>query len=303
MNEDNQITLEGFTFTLTEYACFEGTTTVAVYVSGNGAAESDLSRWVLEVCSQEVQEITDMVDIVSCEKSEGNGDWVPAAAQKITYELTGDIGISGFIIEESVGKKANDPGVEFRVIFDKELPTGYIRVAYISDETIYRSTEKIHMNKDFAGNKIWKTPIEKTFCLYIIVSDGYKPLQAGMANVSITQRGVFIAHQTSISGLNNASLMPVKTNIQGCVKIIASVPLKNDYALGDDIEACACDCFELNETIVYTNEADLFDIQDVLIYPKKNSFDLTLLNAYCGKSVYRLDGKYIIDSKHEKSMR
>lgn len=296
MEEKNMVLLEGYEFKLTDFVCAAGRTTVAVCVSGNGQAGSDLISSVLEICPGD-----EKINIVSCEKRSDGGAWVPAAAQKTLYELTGDIGITGVLIEEGVGKETGDPAVEFRISFDGEIKQGRSRVAYISSDAICQSIEKLRLgaSDSFEKTKLWRTPIEKAFCLYIVVPDGYKPMSACKANISITKRGLFLAREDRDFDLDGTDkgAVTAKTDILGNVKIIASVPLSCHQACGDGAYATACDCFALSETIGYTGEQEKFNMRDISICPKKKSVDLTLLNAHCGKSVYRLDGKYVIDCK------
>ena len=56
------------------------------------------------------------VSIVSCEKRRRHGAWGPAVALKTSYELMGDIGISGVVISDWIGRYADDPDVEYRIV-------------------------------------------------------------------------------------------------------------------------------------------------------------------------------------------
>jgi hypothetical protein len=296
MGNGNSVLLEGYEFELKGYICSNGTTTVIISVSGDGSAASELSGWIMEICQADFNCNEDL-NIVSCEKRKGNGVWMPALAQNTAYELIGDAGISGVLIDENVGSEKSDPEKEFKIVVDKAIESGSFRVAYLSGEDIFVSDKKIPLG---ALDKTWLTPIEKTFCLYIIVTDGYKPEGACMANVSIIKRNAFVVHERGGFEAGN-ELSPnnksVKTVILGSVKITASVPLKSYHASGDTVSASACDCFEIYETLGYSSDEKI-EIKDVHIYPKRESFDLTLLNTYCGRSVYRLDGEFIIDCRH-----
>lgn len=292
MDDKNKVVLDGYEFELMDYVSIEGTTTITVCVSGNGEHARDLSGWILEVCPDEAQKFKDQVNILSCEKRRRSSAWVPAAAQKTTYELLGDIGVTGVVVNEWVGKYAEDPAVEFRITFDEEITPKPFSVALVSGEKVCRSGDKVcTADSDTDVKTGLFTPIEKTFCLYIVVPEGYKPVGACKINTSVTRKGLFLVQ------LNEAadSEEPPGMQLQGCVKIIASVPLKSSHACGDNVEAYACDCFEVCETIGCAQEK--LEMRDITICPKKKSFDLTLLNAHCGKSVYRLDGLYVIDCK------
>ena len=297
MNQKNIILLEGYSFEITGFFCKDGTTTVTVCVSGNGSASDDLSSWVLELCPDQP---AGEVSLVSCEKRREHSAWVSAAAQKASYEFTGDIDISGVMIEERVGKEIDDPDLEFRLVFDQEVESGLAGAAYISGETIYKSVEKIRISGNFNSRR-WCTPIEKPFCLFMIVPDGYRLVNPCKANVSILKKGIFIAYETADPDMEDIDMQPdmkaVKTDVLGSIKIMVSVPLKSHHASGDAVSATTCDCFEVNETVCYTSQDKKIDMRNIQIFPKKKSLDMTLLNAHCGKSVYRLDGIFVIDCK------
>lgn len=304
---NNMVLLEGYEFECTNFVCREGTTAITVRVSGDGTGAGDLPSWILEMCIGDAAE-KEEINIVSCEKRRDKGAWIPAIAQKTTNELMGDLGISGVLLEERVGKAKDDPAIEFRITLDRQIEPGPLSVAFISGPTVFKSIEKmqVKLSEHTLVTRLWSTPIEKTFCLYLVIPGGYKPLGACKTNVSITKRGAFLHHETKID-IDDAALTQtekaavcIMTNIKGCVKIIASVPLKSYQACGDDAYTTGCDCFDLNDVIGYTNEKNKFELRDISISPKKKSLDLTLLNSHCGKSVYRLDGKYIIDCKRCK---
>jgi len=289
------VLLEGYEFELKGYACSGGTTTVIVGVSGDGSAGTELTSWMLELCRSDGSK--ENLNVVSCEKRRGNGAWLPAVAQNTTYELTGNTGISGIHIEERVGSDKSDPAIEFRIVFEGEIGEAAVKVAYLSGEDIFVSDKKIYA---CSLDRAWLTPIEKTFCLYLVVTDGYRPEGACRANVSIMKRNAFIIHEKGAFVTGNEfcpNSKSVKTQIIGSVKITVCVPLKSYHASGDTVAACSCDCFEICETLGYSDD-DSMDIKDVNIYPKRESIDITLLNTYCGKSVYRLDGVFVIDCKH-----
>lgn len=293
MDNDNSLLLEGYIFELKGYCCSGGKTTVIMSVKGDGNAASHLTGWILEIDPRDPAKKKD-VNLLSCEKRKGNGPWVPAVAENTAYELIGDAGVSGVLIQERVNGNTDGLETEFRIALAEEIDCGCVKVAYISGEDVFCTKETLH---PAPPEKIVLAPIEKTFCLYIAVSDGYRPA-AGKASVSITKRGAFLAHEKGefkTEGDYFSTVRAIKTDLQGAVKITASVPLENSGAAGDTAHAGACECFELCETIGYSNEDDKFDIGDIYIYPVKESYDLTLLNSRCGKSVYRLDGDYIID--------
>lgn len=297
MVNGNSVLLEGYEFELKGNISSKGMTTLVISVSGDGSAASELTSWVLELAQDGPNKKKEDINIVSCEKRKGNGTWLPAVAQNTAFELIGDIGISGIIIEERVGSDKSDPEIEFKIVLDKEIESGSVRVAYLSGEDIYISDERICLG---SADKTWLTPIEKTFCLYITVTDGYKPEGTCRANVSILKRGAFVVHEKGVFEAGNEfcpDSKTVKTIILGSVKITACVPLKSYQASGDTVSSSTCETFEICETLGYSNE-DKIEIKDVLVYPKRESLDITLLNSYCGKSVYRIDGQYIIDCKH-----
>lgn len=297
MANGNSVLLEGYEFELKGHAASKGTTTLIMGVSGDGNAASELTSWILELYQGGDNREKEELNIISCEKRKGNGAWMPAVAQNTAYEFIGDAGISGVIIEERVGSEKSDPEIEFKLVLEKEIEAGAFKVAYLSGEDIFISDEKIHLS---SIDNTWFMPIEKTFCLYLVVTDGYKPEGTCMANVSIIKRSAFVVHEKGNFTAGN-ELVPenktVKTDILGSVKITASVPLKSYHASGDTVSATACDCFELCETLGYSCEEKI-EIKDIMIYPKRESFDLTLLNTYCGRSVYRLDGEFVIDCRH-----
>ncbi len=295
MHVNRKLLIDGYEFELTGFFSEDGMTTVTVGVSGNGESPSDLKGWVLEICPFDPQRFTDDVSIVSCEKRRRHGAWGPAVALKTSYELMGDIGISGVVISDWIGRYADDPDVEYRIVLDKELGIEPLAVALVFGEQIRISEEKISLNTE-PQSRIWTTPIEKCFCLYIVVPDGYKPVNVCKASISITKRMVYIAHVKNDD--EDKSDKPIRADVMGAVRILACVPLKSAQACGDDVQVSACDCFEVCDTIGFADSDTKFELRDLAIYPKAKSFDLTLLNAHCGKSVYRLDGKYIIDCKH-----
>ena len=290
MGDSNKLLLEGYTFTLTEFVSEKSTTAVTVTVSGNGCASADLTSWVLEM-GQDKE-----ANLVSCEKRMGKGAWIPAAAEKTTYELSGDIGMSGVIIREWVGKEEEDEDIEFKITFDDALQPAPARIAYISGEELYRSINTIRPESP-DKEAVWYTPIDKPFCMYIVVPYGYKPINVCKANVSVIKRGLFMVDEEGVFDCDTADCMKVKTDMLGSVKITVSIPLKSYQACGDAVAATACDCFEVDETIAYTNKKGTINMRDITVCPKLNSFDLTLLNAHCGKSVYRFDGEFVINCK------
>lgn len=288
MRANRKLLIDGFEFELMGFFNENGTTTFTISVSGNGQSPSDLKGWILEMGDQ----IAD-AEVISCEKRRRHGTWGSATAIKTSYELMGDIGINGIVISDWIGRYEADPDAEYRVVLDKEFEFEPFSVGLIFGDRTQVSEEKISM-RDEIQSKIWVTPIEKNFCLYIVVPEGYKPLNVCKTGVSITKRMVYIAHINNENDDDKA----IRADVMGAVRIVACVPLKSAQACGDDVQVCACDCFEVCDTIGYTDEGAVFDMRDIVICPKAKSFDLTLLNAHCGKSVYRLDGKYIIDCKH-----
>lgn len=295
MHENRKLLIDGYEFELTGFFSEDGMTTVMVSVSGNGESPSDLKGWVLEMCPANPQQFADEVGIVSCEKRRRHGVWGPAVALKTSYELMGDIGIRGVAISDWIGRYKDDPDVEYRVVFDRELAFEPFRVAIVFGERTQVSDNMISLRTE-PQSKIWNPPIEKIFCLYIVVPEGYKPANVCKASVSITKRMVYIAHVRNED--KDISDKPIRADVMGAVRILACVPLKSAQACGDDVQVCSCDCFEVCDTIGFADEDTEFELRDLGICPKAKSFDLTLLNAHCGKSVYRLDGKYIIDCKH-----
>ena len=287
MSEMGKVKVEGYVFTVTDFAQTAGRTAINVCVSGSGKAHADLLSWVLVVDDP-------AVGILSCEKRRCGAAWVPAAAEKPVYELTGIQLQGGAFVDEWVGREKDDPAIEFRITFDRVLENTAVRLAYMTGETVYQSTEVVHLDAPENVPKIWHTPIEKSFCIYIIVTDGYKPAGACKTSVSITKRCAYLAYETQKTDGDERC---VRTQLQGSVKILATVPLKSAGACGGGASATACDCFELCETIGYSREDSRFSMRDITVCPKKKSFDLTLLNTHCGRAVYRLDGEYIIDCK------
>lgn len=293
MRENRRLLLDGYEFELTGFFSEDGMTTVMMNVSGNGESATDLKGWVLEMCPGDPKRFNEDVNIVSCEKRRRHGSWVPAVALKTSYELTGDIGIAGVVISDWIGRYEDDPDVEYRVVFDKELEFEPLTVGIVFANETKLSATKMTL-KSQPQSKLWATPIEKGFCLYIVVPDGYKPINVCKANISITKRMVYIAHVKN----DDDNDKPVRAEVMGAVRIVACVPLKSSQACGDEVEVCACDCFEVCDTLGYADEDTQFELRDMTICPKPKSLDLTMLNAHCGKSVYRLDGKFIIDCKH-----
>ena len=158
----------------------------------------------------------------------------------------GDIGISGVVISDWIGRYADDPDVEYRIVLDKELGIEPLAVALVFGEQIRISEEKISLNTE-PQSRIWTTPIEKFFCLYIVVPDGYKPVNVCKASISITKRMVYIAHVKNDD--EDKSDKPIRADVMGAVRILACVPLKSAQACGDDVQVSACDCFEVCDTI------------------------------------------------------
>jgi hypothetical protein len=195
MEENKALLLSGYSFELTEYICADGITTITVRVAGNGEHPCDISSWALEICPGDADKFNGEVCIVACEKRRRNGAWQNAAAMKTTPELTGDIRFSGVVIDEWVDRYAEDPPTEFRITLDAELPPEPVRIAFVAGETVYESTERLIPRQNLSGPQLWNTPIEKLFCLYLVVPDGYKPHGACRANVSISRRGIFLASE------------------------------------------------------------------------------------------------------------
>lgn len=301
MNNNAAVELEGFLFECTSFLQEGNETSIVVRVSGNGLAGRDLTAWVLGLCPNAV-DYRD-VEIVSCEKRMHGGAWIPAAAQKTTYELSGDIGISGVMFDEPVGSDEEDPAIEFKIVLNGPVTPDACGVAYISGQTVIKSMDKMPVadGQEAHTDVVWKTPVERSFCLYIVVPEGYKPVGACKANLSITKRGVFLSHETGEYSADetgeDTGIMTQKTYLRGSVKIFVSLPLKSHQACGDTVQASACDCFDVDEVIGFTRNGKEFHMRDVVICPKKRSVDLTLLNAHCGKSVYRMDGVFIIRCK------
>jgi len=296
MDENKALLLTGYSFELTEYICADGITTITVRVKGNGEHPCDISSFFVEVCPGNPEKFAGEVCIVACEKRRRAGAWQPASAMKTSPELTGDVSFTGVIVDEWVGRYADDPPTEFRITLDAELPPEPIRVAFIAGEVVHESTERLIPRQNIGSPQLWNTPIEKTFCLYFVVPEGYKPSGPCRANVSISRRGIFLSCEPE----DDSEGAPQRTIVQGTVKIMASVPLKSHQACGDTVETSACDCFDVCETVAVTGSDEKIELRDIAICPKKNSFDLTLLSAHCGKSVYRLDGMYLIDCKRRR---
>lgn len=294
IHNNRKLLIDGFEFELTGFFSEDGLTTVTVNISGNGESPSDLKGWVLEMCAEDPSRFED-VEIVLCEKRRRHGSWGPAAAVKTSFELNGDIGINGVAISDWIGRYEDDPDVEYRLILDKELEFEPFGVGLIYGDRTCVSEDKISIQTE-PQSKIWATPVEKSYCLYIVVPEGYKPVNVCKANISITKRMVSIAHERNHD--TERCEKAVRALVLGAVRVVACVPLKSAQATGDDVQIGACDCFDVCETIGYADEGTLFDMRDITIYPKSKSLDLTLLNAHCGKSVYRLDGKFVIDCKH-----
>ena len=305
MGEDRKLVVEGFTFELTGFFSGDGTTTVTVGVNGNGESLSDIKGWAMEVCPDNPSYFSDEVNIVSCEKRRRHGTWLPATAQKTSFELTGDIGFAGVVISDWVGRYAEDPDVEYRVVFDRELKLEPFSIAMITGDNVCQAAGHIGI-KQIAPqprNRVWATPLEKSFCLFIVVPEGYKPAGACKVAMSVTKRAAFVVHHKGEFVVDDASspegktLKTMRAELLGSIRILANVPLKSAQACGDNVQVSAVDCFEVCETIGYADDDMAFELRDVTVCPKKQSVDLTLLNAHCGRSVYRLDGKFLIDCK------
>ena len=222
MSELGKVKIQDYVFTVTDHAQAAGRTAITVCVSGGGKAKADLSAWMM------ITENTD-VGILSCEKRQCGGAWVPAAAEKPAYERTGIQVSGGALVNEWVGHDKNDPAIEFRITFDCVLDDTFIRFAYMTGETIYQSTEATHLGTADSAPKIWHTPIEKSFCIYVVVTDGYKPAGACKTSVSITKRGAYMAYETQDADEDTRC---VKTQLQGSIKILVTVPLKSAGACG-----------------------------------------------------------------------
>lgn len=291
MEDNRTIVIDGFEFELTGLFFENGTTSMTIRVSGNGQSQSDLKGWILEVCPNDQQAFEEL-NILSCEKKRRQLNWVPAIALKTSYELLGDIGINGIVITDWVGRYKDDPEVEFRIVVDSELDPQPFKIGIIQGESVRVSEDKIRIAVK-QNNKVWAEPIEKNFCLYIPAPEGYKPKNTPQICVSAAKRFTHICYQKS----EEENTMPVCASLFGSVRIVASVPLSCSKACGDEVHAAACDCFEVCDIIGYAEENDTFSLNDVTVFPKKESLDLTLLNTHCGKSVYRLDGKYVIGHK------
>ncbi len=291
MEDNRTIVIDGFEFELTGLFFENGAASITIRVSGNGQSQSDLKGWVLEVCPEDRQAFEEL-NILSCEKKRRQLNWTPAIALKTSYELLGDIGINGIVITDWVGRYEDDPEAEYRIVIDSKLEPQSFKIGIIQNESVRVSEQKMQITAKYA-NKVWTEPVEKSFCLYIPAPEGYKPNYK--ICVSAAKRFTHICCQRS----GDENTMPVCARLFGSVRIVASVPLSCGKASGDEVHAAACDCFEVCDIIGYAEEDDAFSLNDVTVYPKKDSLDLTLLNTHCGKSVYRLDGKYVIGHKGE----
>ncbi len=305
MGEERKLVMEGFAFELTGFFSAEGVTTVTLSVNGSGESPSDLKGWAMEVCPSDPQFFNGEVSIISCEKRRRHGAWLPAAAQKTSFELTGDIGFCGVVVTDWVGRYAEDPDVEYRIVLDKELRFEPFAVATMTGDSVRRSDAliSIGLNTSPVLNRVWSTPLEKSFCLFVVVPEGYRPEGACKVAVSATRRAAHILHHKGEFVVDDAlvpegkAIKAVRAELLCSVRILADIPLKSATACGDNVQVSAVDCFEVCETIGFSDDAQAFELRDVTVCPKKKSFDLTLLNAHCGRSVYRLDGKFIIDCK------
>jgi hypothetical protein len=305
IGEERRLVAEGFTFELTGFFSAEGVTTVTVSVNGSGESPGDLKGWAMEVCPGDPRFFEDEVGIVSCEKRRRHGAWLPAAAQKTTFELTGDTGFAGVVVNDWVGRYAEDPDVEYRIVLDKELRFEPFAVAMMMGERIFRPDGRISVGVSGTTvlNRVWMTPMEKSFSLFVVVPEGYRPEGACKVSASATRRAGHIAHHRGEFVVDDAlspegkALKAIRAELVCAVRILVNVPLKSAQACGDNVQASAVDCFEVNETIGYADEGTAFELRDISICPKKKSFDLTLLGAHGGRSVYRLDGKFVIDCK------
>lgn len=297
--------VEGFTFELTGFFSAEGVTTVTVSVNGTGESTHDLKGWVMEVCPSDTRFFEDEVNIISCEKRRRHGVWLPAMAQKTSFELTGDVGFSGVVISDWVGRYAEDPDAEYRIVLDKELKFEPFAVAIMTGERITRSEGRISIgaSPSLTVSRLWMTPLEKSFSLFVVVPEGYRPEGACKVAASATKRAAHILHHRGEFTVDDAlapdgkALKTVRAELLCSVRILANVSLISAVACGDSVQVSAVDCFEVSETIGYADEGDTFELRDISICPKKKSFDLTLMGAYGGRSVYRLDGKFTIDCK------
>jgi hypothetical protein len=305
MSEERKLMMEGFTFELTGFFSAEGVTTVTVSVNGNGESPCDLKGWAIEVCPGDSEFFNNEVGIISCEKRRRHGPWLPAAAQKTTFELTGDIGFAGVVISDWVGRYAEDPDVEFRIVLDKELKLEPFAIAMLTGECVRRSERRIGIGLDtlLAPGRVWSTPLEKSFCLFVVVPEGYRPEGACKVAVSATKRAAHILKHKGEYVVDDAlapegkAIKKVRAELLCSVRILANVQLKSATACGDSVQASAVDCFEVCETIGYADDEQSFELRDITVCPVKKSFDLTLMGAHCGRSVYRLDGKFAIDCK------
>lgn len=305
MGEERKLVMDGFAFELTGFFSAEGVTTVTLSVNGSGESPSDLKGWAMEVSPSDPQFFNGEVSIISCEKRRRHGAWLPAAAQKTSFELTGDIGFSGVMVTDWVGRYAEDPDVEYRIILDKELKFEPFAVALMRGEDVRRSDAliSIGLNASPALNRVWVTPLEKSFCLFVVVPEGYRPEGSCKVAVSATKRAAHILNHKGEFVVDDAlapegkAIKAVRAELLCSVRMLADIPLKSATACGDNVQVSAVDCFEVCETIGYSDDSQAFELRDVSICPKKKSYDLTLLNAHCGRSVYRLDGKFTIDCK------
>ena len=149
--------------TLTGHEVSDGITVITICVSGNGHATAEMTAWML---------IHGKADagIISCEKRQCGGAWVPAAAQKPTYELIGQMVSGGAVIDEWVGREKSDPAIEFRITFDRSIDDTAIRLAYITGDTIHQSTETIHLGPPENAPKVWHTRRSRSRSVSILSS-------------------------------------------------------------------------------------------------------------------------------------
>ena len=161
MGEERKLVMEGFAFELTGFFSAEGVTTVTLSVNGSGESPSDLKGWAMEVCPSDPQFFNGEVSIISCEKRRRHGAWLPAAAQKTSFELTGDIGFCGVVVTDWVGRYAEDPDVEYRIVLDKELRFEPFAVATMTGDSVRRSDAliSIGLNTSPVLNRVWSTPL------------------------------------------------------------------------------------------------------------------------------------------------
>ena len=223
----------------------------------------------MEVCPGDARYFEDEVVSSAAKKRRRHGVWLLAVAQKTTYELTGDVGFSGVVISDWVSGMPKTRTWNTASCWTKSSSLNHS--PWRSSQGAHQALGSAHQYrsvfKPYAEPRV-TTPLEKSFSLFVVVPEGYRPDDAGKVTASVTKRAAHILHHKGEFTVDDAlapdgkALKTVRSEFLCSVRILANVPLKSAAACGgDSVQISAMDCFEVCETIGYADEGDAFELR------------------------------------------